>query len=53
MIDENGWVYCPKCKSKTKLKVKPQTIIINHDLYCPKCKQTTEISIEKLKITRA
>lgn len=53
MIDKDGWVHCPKCGSKTKLKVKPQTIVINHDLFCPKCKQITEISIEKLKMTRA
>jgi uncharacterized Zn finger protein (UPF0148 family) len=49
-IDENGWVYCPVCNGKTKLKVKKDTFAVNLPLFCPKCKQISLIKIENQKM---
>lgn len=38
------WVRCPICNSKTRDKVREDTILKNYPLYCPKCKQETKMS---------
>ncbi|EEO7552529.1 conjugal transfer protein [Listeria monocytogenes] len=45
------WVYCPICKSKTRIKIREDTYIANFPLYCPKCKQETLINIKNMKLT--
>lgn len=42
------WVICPICKSKTRTKIRPDTVIQNFPLFCPKCKQETLISVKEL-----
>lgn len=32
------WILCPFCGSKTRLKIRNDTILDNFPLYCPKCK---------------
>lgn len=39
------WLLCPVCHSKTRLKLREDTILINFPLYCPKCKQETLINV--------
>lgn len=51
MIDENGWVYCPVCKGKTRLKIAKDTKIKRLPLYCQRCKQTTTINIKNMELT--
>ena len=51
MVEETEWILCPVCESKTRLKMRKDTILQNFPLYCPKCKQVTLISIEKLNMS--
>lgn len=44
------WLLCPRCGSKTKVKIRQDTKLENFPLFCPKCKTETVISVEKLKL---
>ena len=48
---DSFWVRCPVCGGKTRIKVLPETVLLNFPLYCPKCKQTNEINVVQLKMT--
>ena len=41
------WVLCPICNSKTRIKVRPDTVLENFPLFCPKCKQETIINVRQ------
>jgi len=45
------WVICPVCKSKTRIKVREDTELINFPLFCPKCKQESLVNIKQLNIS--
>lgn len=45
------WVCCPICGSKTRIKMRNDTELINFLLYCPKCKHETLINAKDLQIT--
>lgn len=45
------WVRCPTCESKTRVKIRDDTILLNFPLFCPKCKQESLINVEKLKVS--
>lgn len=47
---EEKWVICPVCKSKTRVKLRQDTVLVNFPLFCPKCKQESVISAENMKI---
>ena len=51
MLHKIEWVYCPICGSKTRNKIREDTILKNYPLYCPKCKQETLIEVTNLKMT--
>lgn len=36
-VDEDGWVRCPVCGAKTRLKARSETTFANLPLFCPKC----------------
>lgn len=44
------WVSCPICNGRTRIKVYPDTVLLNFPLYCPKCKRETIISIVELNM---
>lgn len=44
-IGKEKWVSCPICNNKTRIKVRPDTVLENFPLFCPKCKQETIISV--------
>jgi len=44
------WLRCPVCGSKTRNKIREDTILINYPLYCPKCKQETLINVRKMNM---
>ena len=45
------WVLCPVCKSKTRIKLRPDTVLENFPLFCPKCRQETLISVKDMKVS--
>ena len=45
------WIHCPICASKTRDRIREDTIMENYPLYCPKCKQETLIDVKDLQIT--
>ncbi len=50
-MNENEWVLCPFCNSKTRLKIRVDTEVKNFPLFCPKCKQETLIEAKDLIVT--
>ncbi|WP_195975010.1 cysteine-rich KTR domain-containing protein [Hydrogeniiclostridium mannosilyticum] len=48
---KSEWVLCPICKSKTRLKLREDTVLENFPLFCPKCKQETLISMKHMRIS--
>ena len=45
------WILCPFCGSKTRLKIRYDTVLENFSLYCPKCKHETLIMVRKLNLS--
>ncbi len=45
------WIYCPVCNSKTRDRIRQDTVLRNYPLYCPKCKHETLIEAKDLNIT--
>lgn len=50
-IPNTTWVICPICKSKTRIKLRKDTVLKNYPLYCPKCKNECLIEVQNLHIT--
>ncbi|HBF8033067.1 TPA: cysteine-rich KTR domain-containing protein [Clostridioides difficile] len=42
---------CPVCKSKTRLKIRKDTILDNFPLFCPKCKSEMLICVKQFHIS--
>jgi len=49
--DEREWILCPVCTSKTRDRLRADTVAENFLLYCPKCKQETLVNIKRFKVT--
>ncbi len=45
------WILCPICGSKTRMKVRGDTVLENFPLFCPKCKRETIINVKQLKLS--
>ena len=45
------WLLCPICNSKTRIKMRPDTELINFPLFCPKCRKETLIHVKKFKVS--
>ena len=50
-MDKTQWIRCPVCGSKTRNKVRRDTVLKNYPLYCPKCRQETLIEAKNLRVT--
>lgn len=48
---ETKWILCPICGSKTRDRIREDTVLRNYPLYCPKCKKETLIDAKNMKIT--
>ncbi|RKI36428.1 conjugal transfer protein [bacterium D16-51] len=48
---KSDWVRCPICGSKTRDKIREDTVLKNYPLYCPKCKRETLIEVNGLQVT--
>ena len=49
--DAEKWIRCPVCGSKTRDRLREDTVLKNYPLYCPKCKQDTLVNAKELYIT--
>ena len=49
-MNRKEWILCPVWGSKTRNKVREDTILINYPLYCPKCRQETLIEAKNLQV---
>lgn len=45
------WLFCPLCKSKTRIRIRQDTILENFPLYCPKCRQVSLIRVRQLNLS--
>ena len=45
------WVLCPICKSKTRIRIRKDTVLEKFPLFCPKCKQESLINAKDLQVT--
>ena len=50
-MNQEKWLICPICGSKTRLKLREDTILEKFPLYCPKCKQETLINVKQKNIS--
>ena len=50
-VKQETWLLCPICGSKTRLKVREDTILEKFPLYCPKCKQETLINVRQMNMS--
>lgn len=46
VIVKDGFICCPVCKGKTRVKVISSTKAVNLPLFCPKCKNETIVDYE-------
>ena len=51
MLRKSEWVYCPICGSKTRDRIRADTILKNYPLYCPKCNKETLMDVKDLQKT--
>lgn len=49
-VDENGWIHCPKCKCRTRTKIRQETILKYFPIFCPKCKCECLVDVENKNI---
>lgn len=50
-MNKAKWILCPVCGSKTRDRIREDTILKNFPLYCPKCKQESLIGVKALQVT--
>lgn len=49
-MQKEEWIFCPACGSKTRDKIRADTIMKNFPVFCPKCKREILINVEQFKI---
>ena len=49
-MGKENWILCPVCGSKTRIKIRDDTVLENFPLFCPKCKKETLIRIRELNM---
>ena len=50
-MKQEKWLLCPVCRSKTRLKLREDTVLENFPLYCPKCKNKTLINVQEMNMS--
>jgi competence CoiA-like predicted nuclease len=45
------WLLCPVCDSKTRIKLRQDTILTHLPLFCPKCKQEILVNVHHMTTT--
>jgi len=50
-MDKTKWIICPICKSKTRVKIREDTVLENFPLFCPKCKQEKLVNVKQMNMS--
>lgn len=50
-MQNEKWILCPVCGSKTRDKIREDTELKNFPVFCPKCKRETIINVRQFQIT--
>lgn len=50
-MTNSKWILCPVCGSKTRDRIREDTVLVNYPLYCLKYKQETLINAKQLNIS--
>jgi len=50
-MDKKEWLLCPVCKSKTRIRLRQDTALINFPMFCLKCKQETLVNDQQLNMS--
>ena len=51
MTENEGWLLCPTCGNKTRVKIRSDAVLENFPLFCPKCKQETLINVQQMNMS--
>jgi len=46
-MENSEWLLCPVCESKTRIKLRRDTVLTNFPLHCPKCKKETLVNVKE------
>ncbi|MGN0295299.1 MAG: cysteine-rich KTR domain-containing protein [Lachnospiraceae bacterium] len=49
-MEKTEWVFCPVCGQKTRIKLRPDTVLKHFPLFCPKCRQERLINARNLRV---
>ena len=49
-MEDEKWVLCPVCGSKTRVKLRKDTLLYHFPLFCPKCKNESLIDAKNYTI---
>ena len=49
-LTKTEWVLCPICSNKTRIKIRPDTVLENFPLFCPKCKKESLIDFKNFEV---
>lgn len=44
------WLLCPRCQSKTRLKIQDDTELKHFPLFCPKCRKEILIDVKHFQV---
>jgi hypothetical protein len=50
-VCNDEWILCPVCGSKTRVKIRDDTVLEHFPLFCPKCKQETLINVIRRNVS--
>ncbi len=51
MNEESRWLLCPVCRSKTRVRIREDTVLHNFLLFCPKCKREALVDVAHFSMT--
>lgn len=51
-LDQQEWIFCPDCGSKTRLRLRQDTVLKHFPLFCPKCRKENLIDAKNFEVTR-
>ncbi len=49
-VDSGGWIHCPKCRCRTRTRIRRETILKYFPVFCPQCKQEFLVDVENNEI---